>query len=132
MAHLSRKDIEKKIRELALQLNKDLLAQQQARQLPQKVNLVVLRKMLDEWSNLAEYYEHNIYEKNFESDVDTDLEMSLFMVNNYLNWTRDLQIFISGAENHAETDKLEDALDYLEHSMQKILAAISDKDEFKL
>lgn len=120
--------IEKIIRELSLKLREELFEQQQQSQ-PQRINIVLCEHMLDEWGNLAKHYENSIYHGD-----NPDTEMSLFIVENYLDWAQKLSIFveISHKQNDEDTDELEELLLTLEVHMKDILAAISSIDSMGL
>lgn len=128
MIERTRESIETSIRELSFKIREELLEQQKQNQ-PQRINIVICKHMLDEWGNLTKYYENSIY----HGDA-ADTEMSLFMVENYLDWTRNLQIFVGIAheQNDENTDELEELLLTLEVHMKDILTAISSLDSMSL
>ncbi len=132
MAEMTRAAIERRIRELSLQLSKILLLQQKERREP-KLDLAILDSFLNEWRNLSQYYRDNIY--NRTNDADADLQINLLVVSIYLEWMEDLRIFMNSASKSGkfdEADKLEETFDMLEYHMQHILEAASDLDDLKL
>ncbi len=128
MIERTRESIETSIRELSFKIREELLEQQKQNQ-PQRINLVMCEHMLNEWGNLVKYYENSIY----RGDT-TDTEMSLFIVENYLDWTRNLAIFVGIAhkQNDEYTDELEELLLTLEIHMKDILTTISSIDSMSL
>ena len=135
MATENRKFIERRIREISLEIDKKLLAQQTAQQFPQRINMSLLHLMLAEWNKLAKYYEHTNWERNGQEQKKPDLEISVFILQNYLSWVQTLLIFMGGASKRDENqlaDELGDALSMLENCMQEIFAACRDEDDLEL
>jgi len=127
----NRDRIEFDIRKISHQLNKDIVKQQKQGTIPGKVDLSMLEAMVDKWDELATYYERNIYDRT--SDGDADLDISLFIIKNYLSWQDDLPREIYNARqsnNENRAGDLEDFRDLLEHSINRIFKAIRVIDEF--
>lgn len=125
--------IERHIRELSLQLREAPL-REQGQKFTEQYDLTLLRAMLDKWRELADYYEHNIYEKNREQDIDTDLEMSLFIVGNYLDWMFQFEVYMGTAAQKGDRTEEDELWEYhheLKGHMERILAITADKDDLQ-
>jgi hypothetical protein len=94
----------------------------------------VLKEVLSEWFRLSQYYKHSLDDPS--ENHEPDFEMSLYLVANYCDWRQYISILIYGAmQDNGYTKRqefLEDHGDDLDNSMNKILEAAINIDEFQL
>jgi hypothetical protein len=91
----------------------------------------VLDEFIDAWYKLKKYYE----QKAYESSLQEDTEISLFVVNCYLTWIDLLgndHLRAMQLEKNKEMLAISEALSVLEHHMRDILNTLTDFDEFGL
>lgn len=124
-----RKEIELRIRKISYEIRKQMLENQRLGNF--ELDISKFSTMLDEWDNLASYYENANWDYSTRDQIDT--EISLFIVDNYLRWKHSLLIRLADAQkrdNIELVDNLEDSLDRLEMYMEKIFKTIVDEDDF--
>jgi hypothetical protein len=130
MSTPKRSEIEKRIQKLSLEADADLLAQSQ-KKLEQKLDTKKLDDMLFEWNNLYQYYA----ERNYSSKGDKkDLDISIFMIKNYLYWTEYCQTYMGVYARKGqmmEAEAFDEAFNTLEDTMKEIMKTVRDFDEYE-
>ncbi len=103
MEKKSRQSIEIEIRKLSNEIHKDIIRQQiKEGIIPGVLDLNKVELMIEKWFELEKYYLNSIY---YSPDEQADLEMSLFMVSNYLNWHESLLVALSSASRQDNQER---------------------------
>jgi hypothetical protein len=126
--------IEKRICELSSQIDGKVFDPEEHETYVAEFDVEVLKEVLSEWFRLSQHYKHSLDDPS--ENHEPDLEMSLYLVANYFDWRQYITILIYGAmQDNGYTKRqefLEDHGDDLDNSMNKILEAAINIDEFQL
>ena len=128
----SRQSIEIEIRKLSDEIRKDITRQQiKEGIIPGVLDLNKVELMIEKWFELEKYYLNRIY---YSLDEQADLEMSLFMVSNYLNWHDSLLVALSSASqqgNQERANEIDELIGSLEGAMKEIMKAMWSRDKIE-
>jgi hypothetical protein len=131
VSRTKRSEIEKRIQQLSMEFDK-ILREQMQQELAQNLDMKKLDEMLSEWHQLYRYYKDRNYSENV---IDKDLDISIFMVKNYLYWTEYCEILMYSYESKGQkyiVAAFNEAVSTLEYTMQEIMKTVRDFDDYEV